>query len=567
MTTANPSKFVKVRVEEVAIGALLGAGVGVSAVSSLAVGLDPPHLGLWGVLQATALGASVVAGACMGAWWAACQPRDSHVSGHKFVRDYHLASAALQAAQRQSFSNAQRAGSVTGIRIGGVELARSQEVRHAVCVGTTGAGKTALLNSIIEQALARGDRLIIHDPTGDFTERYCKRFDTVLLGPWDSRAAIWDAATDIGTPALADEFAQSTVGRVQGENKSFYDGAATVLAGLIKSYMLSSAGWTWPDLAASIAQSPQSIAAQAVAADPTVRTAVATAFRDGGDGLSNGDASKFSILSSATRWIRNYAAVDSADARRFSVVKWLLRDADKDVRIVLLNANAQYQSAGEAIFSSILSSAIAVLNSARMPGRDPDESCATWLMLDELPQLGKASLESLQKVSELGRARGLRVMLAMQDESQLTAVVGREKAAPMLAVQGTRIYTQCSPQTAEEVSRRVGERHINRIETTSENGALQGKSKRDVTERVIEPSVLTALHPRIHEPPLGVELVLHIGDVLGRLLQPFPERVPPEQQAPKLVESDEWRYGTLQGQGSSPTPPAVESGPYDLGNL
>lgn len=538
--------FVKVRVEEVAIGALIGVGTGIAATSPLTLGLpslNPLAGSVWDFVQASVLWAGIAAGGGLGAWWAARQERDSHLHGHRYYGDYAQAARVLQAAQAESFSAGQRQGTVHGVTIGGVELARAQEVRHIVCVGTTGAGKTAFLNSIIEQALARGARIVIHDPKGDYTARYYDPQRMVLLGPWDARASMWDAAADIGTPTLADEFAAATVGRVQGENKSFYDGAATVLSGLIQSYMDASKAWTWAELAGALAQTPEAMAAQAATAVSDVRTAVPTAFRSGGDGLSNGDASKFSILSSGTRWIKNYAAVDRPEARRFSITRWLLGADHGSVRIVVLNANAQYQGACEAIFGSVLNAAAAVVNSAKMPERGADEPDGVWLILDELPQLGKSALDALQKIAELGRSRGLRAVLAMQDESQLAAILGKEKAAPMLAVQGARVYMQCSPQMAEEVSRRVGERHVNRIETTSENGATQGKSKRDVTERVIQPSDLTALRPRIHTPPLGVELVLHVGETLGRLLQPFPpQRV---AKAAQLVESEAWKFGTL----------------------
>ncbi|MBN8726423.1 MAG: type IV secretion system DNA-binding domain-containing protein [Xanthomonadales bacterium] len=125
------------------------------------------------------------------AWW-------------KFPRMPLAEAKALATGQAAQYSERQRKGKAPGIKIGGVELARTQETRHIVVVGTTGSGKTALLTGLIDQALARGDRLVLHDPKGDYSAKYYTPESVVLLGPWDERSAMWDAASDIATPALAD---------------------------------------------------------------------------------------------------------------------------------------------------------------------------------------------------------------------------------------------------------------------------------------------------------------------------------------------------------------------------
>lgn len=559
--THNPR--VQVRAEEVIIGALVGIGTAVAATSPVTLGLpvwnplDAP--GWWSFVQAATLWSSILAGGILGAHLASHQERDSHVRGARYLPNYRDARHALQTRQAEQFSVSQQNRDVQGLRIGGVELARTQETRHLVCVGTTGAGKTAFLTSLIDQALERGDRLLIHDPKGDYSAKYFDPATTVMLGPWDARAVMWDAATDIATPALADEFGAATAGKVEGQNKSFFDNAGRIIAGTIKAYMAAGQPWSWADLAKWLSADPRDLALWAAQGDPGVRSAIPSAFRDPDKPLSNGDTSTLSIVASATKWIANYAAVDHPGACRFSIVNWLLQEAHNETRIVFLNSNAQYQSAAEAIFGSVLNAAVAVVNSAQMPERSQDAAAGIWMVLDELPQMGTAAMLAMQKIYELGRSRGIRAVLAMQDESQLAAVLGgSDKARPMLNVQGTRIYMQCSAATADEVSRRVGEREVNRIETTAEGGALPGKSKKHATQRVIQPSDLTGLHPRIATPPLGIELVLHIDDTLGRLLHPFPPRRP--DRAAALEESDAWRFGTLPQQQSNGTAIAKSQG-------
>ena len=546
--------FIKVRAEEILIGGVLGAGLGLAMAAPLATGM--PSLipqaveGAWGLGQTLlALGLATI-GASAGAWFTSRQERDSHQRGAQFFPRFDEARRRLQAIETRQFSAAQAAGKVHGITIGGVQLSCTREVGHVYAVGLPGAGKTVVLTAAIDQALHRGDRVILHDPKGDFIERYYDPQTTVLLGPWDERAAIWDAAADIDSPALADEFGAAVCGAgpQAGQNRFFHDAAGILLAGLIRSYQRGGRTWTWSDLTDALASDPFKLIRQAAEGNSQVKTAFPSAFAAGGQ-LTQGERAALSVLATSSAWLTNYAALDAADPDRprFSLRKWLTREDHVETRIVIFNSHAQYQSACESIFGAMLSTIAATVSSPVMPEISADEPGGVWMFLDEFPQLGAVALGKIQQIAELGRSRGLREVLALQDETQLEAKVGREKAAPMLAVQSTRIYMRSSDKTAESVSKRIGEREILRIDTTAQDGAVAGKTKRAEKQTVIQPSDLLGLRVRTKEPPRGVELVMHIEDTLGRLVQPFPPRV--VAKAPRLVESETWRRGSLPSVG------------------
>ena len=549
--------FIKVRAEEVVIGSLMGWGVGAAVAAAFVHGLPSLLPGLHGsipdLLRAAVAWAAAAGCAVYGGWVAAHQEQDTHVRGARYVADFDEARKALQAIEQRQFSEAQTAGRVHGITIGGVELSRARETGAFYVAGVMGSGKTALLNTVIENVLARGDRVLLHDPKGDFTERYFKDDGSVmLLGPWDRRAAVWDAAADMPDPADANQFAASAcgAGAAAGQNKSFHDNAATVLSGLIKSHMAAGSSWSWRDLRAAFALDPKAMVLLAARGDDTVRTAMPSPFVDGE--MTTGERAVLSVLTSASRWLTAYAAVDAleTDRRRFSLRKWMTRTAHADVRIVILNSNDRYSEAGAGILGSMLSIIASMAASAALPEVSADADHALWALIDESPQLGADALNAIQKVAALGRSRGIRLVTSMQAESQLEGVMGREKAAPMLDIQGSRIYLQTSDKLADSVSKRIGEREVERLETTPENGATGGKVKRKTTQRVILPSDLMGLRVRKTEPPRGVELILHLQDTLGRLIQPFPREIPDAEKAPKFVESEAWRMGTLPGWGS-----------------
>jgi hypothetical protein len=51
---------------------------------------------------------------------------------------------------------------------------------------------------------------------------------------------------------------------------------------------------------------------------------------------------------------------------------------------------------------------------------------------------------------------------------------------------------------------------------------------------------------RTNEPPLGAEIILHIEDTLGKLIQPFPKDQ--EATAETFVECEAWKVGALPRQ-------------------
>lgn len=560
------------RVEEILIGSAVGAACGLALAAPFVTGLPGylPH-DVTGLAESIRAGLAWIApavGAVAGGYYAAVQPRDTHLKGARYYPDAAEGRRVLQQQQRARYSPAQRKAEprqVRGVLVGGVELARKTETEHLALTGLTGGGKTATLQSLIDQILARGDRAIIHDIKGDLAARYFDPATAVMLGPWDQRAALWDAATDIDSPERANEFAAAVCGvkAAQGTDAHWARSAANVLRGLIRSYMRDGSRWTWADLRDALAGDPVALVQRAAEGEPLVRSQFPSAFvakRTGpkggeyGPSVGKEGASILSTLAAKAGWLLSYAAVDAKDKgrARFSLRDWLTGAAHKDVRLVFLNYSALYSSACEQLFGALAATLHATIASPLMPETSADAPHATWLIFDEFPQMGAEVIAESDQIAALGRSKAVRMVIALQDETQLTALLGHEKAAPILTQQVTRIYLRCSPQTADAVCKRAGTRQVDRIETTTTNGATQGKTKHAVEEQVIRPDALTGLQTT----PQGVEMVVHIGETLARLVQPYPEKR--EAIADAYTESPTWRQGSLPDGPIQAPEPALE---------
>lgn len=180
--------------------------------------------------------------------------------------------------------------------------------------------------------------------------------------------------------------------------------------------------------------------------------------------------------------------------------------------------------------------------------------------------MGPGALKEILSLMALGRSRGARVLLAFQAASQIEEALGQEAGRALLDQAVTQIYLHPSPRAVKEICDAAGERHVDRVESTVSNGATQGKTKHQVKEPVLVSGDLESLG----EVDGGVELILHINDILGRLVQPF--AVTPDHEAEAFVESETWKWGALkaleeadrQGAEGSGTPASSQAAVIDL---
>jgi len=573
----------KTYVEEGLIAALVFASAGAAlaaaplaaiwpaaarAVASLRFELDQalvallmqPQTRLLAAFLAALLLMAVLVGAGWGFIEFVKQPTEWHRSGAQVLRDWP-AIEALQRAELALMSSAQRPPEpgllarlglaeppdrpdrVHGVVIGGVELSRTREVGHTIIAGLPGSGKTTIISAIIAQALWRGDRAIIHDPKGDFAAALWSGEDSaVMLGPWDARASWWDVASDIDTPEAAATFAAAFFpSEGGGQNQYFLDAARELLTGLIVAYQRDGISWTLADLAADLAAGGEALVRKAARGNPQIGLLIP-------DTTTPGAKSVLSTLASATGWLAGYAAAFKTGSsatregyalRPFSWKKWLA--GEDTTRVVLLNNNLTYAARAEQLFGAMLAALSAHANGSSMPERDPDAQ-GIWVIMDEFPQLGKAASRAIQTLEELGRSRGIRVVKAVQDQSQLFAGLGREAGEAARSMQQTRIYCKLSASAAADLSRQLGEREVERLEAPLAVGA---GNKRIVVHRlpVADAATFTGLKVRKGgEEPQGVEILVHIDDLLCVLVQPFANL---RTVSLPLIESNLWRRGIL----------------------
>lgn len=427
---------------------------------------------------------------------------------------------------RESSKNA-----IPGLIIGESQISRQREVGHISINGLPGGGKTVLSKSILKQIVEHGDRILIHDPKGDYTAFYPSD-DFILFGPWDTRSVWWDIARDLSDPQLAQSFARSMF--PGGGKDPFWDNAARELFGGVLANLIANkpGTWTWLDVADILSGGAKKIIDFAHEGDPNTKILIDKIEKS--SDTSQTAKSLMSTIAAGVGWIGVYAySTDFAPEKAFSVVDWLKNPNAK--KAIILQNNKNYESRAEQIFGAFFLVIGNYMNSSAMPEISANEN-GFYFLLDEYPQMGKGVAAQVQTIMELGRSRGVRVIFMVQDESQLDENLGREKGRTQRSLQQTRIYCKSAVETADMVAKRLGNRQVRRIdETKNQSGKIVYKET--ITDaQILKTETLTGL--KILNT--GAEAIIQIDDMVGKIVVPFTKM---DDVRPKVIESEDWKHG------------------------
>lgn len=373
------------------------------------------------------------------------------------------------------------------------KLSTDRETRHMLIVGSVGGGKTAIINPLTKAGLKRGDRMVIYDNKGDYTSWVQ---NIALFAPWDTRSMAWDIGRDCADQQDAKEVAARLI--PEGNDPLWHTAARQILtAVLIKLQVEQRTAWGWKQLYKMVClpkdelmdivrtYTPEAIHV----ADAPEKTALSV--------LANFGAHMSLIGDLARAW------GDLPNERRFSVIHWLDNDQSKH-RVLVLQGSGKYTELAQAFIRSIVTLMVGHINS---PGFSESGERRLWFVLDEFPQLGR--LEQMAQLLEIGRSKGVRVVLGAQDIEQIKAIYGNHMANSWSSMIGTHIIVRINPgETANYISKQViGYQTIDRI--TLREGKLQPPVRADIL--VVEPSELESGLGRSKD---GVKaLLLGYGDV------------------------------------------------------
>lgn len=306
------------------------------------------------------------------------------------------------------------------------------ETEHIAVLGSTGAGKTStILSPLVAQVLSRGDKVILFDIKGDFTEAFGNWKKCNLLAPWDERSVEWDLQKDVQSAEdcelLADALVCDLTEEEKGESKTdfFKDQGKLIISAMLKT-LFWDGQLTWQnistfmdlDLLRGSEASPGLLARY-----DECRPALEAIARDS----DQTQATKTTLNQSIGKWIAQAARAFDGSRRGFSIREWIESPGGG---VLLLRYDRRFKNFARAM--CVAMSSLAIENALVLPQKDN----RIWLVMDELANF--PAVPNLGAGLSLGRDRGLRCVFATQDITQLYSSYGKEKPHTFL--------NQCSNQ-------------------------------------------------------------------------------------------------------------------------
>lgn len=375
------------------------------------------------------------------------KPRDLHihVSGRRLLTDTAATSELTTQAGFECKAHGQ------GIKLHPAfpfALSLDRETRHFFVLGSIGGGKTQVILPLMLAAQARNDRMIVHDNKGDFTGKLPG--DPIIVAPWDERSMAWDVAADCTTKQDARELAARLI--QESKDPMWSSAARQILVGfLISLQQERGTNWGWQDLAALVPL-PQ----------PDLLRLMAKFNPEGVRAVEDASKTTQSILITLSSYMS--VVFDLADAwgdkpasQRLSFLEWLA-DENHPQRTLILQNSGRFASLSHAYIGGIIAMLSSRINS---PDFEDSKTRRIWFFLDEFPQLGK--LENFAPLLEVGRSKGVRVVIGAQDMAQIRKLYGRDEAQAWASMVGTQIFARINPgETADWVAKLVGDRIVER---------------------------------------------------------------------------------------------------------
>ncbi|WP_279482795.1 type IV secretory system conjugative DNA transfer family protein, partial [Aureimonas sp. SK2] len=394
-----------------------------------------------------------------------------------------------------------------------------RELRNLLLVGAPNSGKTRIILFWLNEIIGRlrenpRERLLVHDTTGEILRGMPVADDAIAaFHPTKKGGYAWVPGRDVRSMTSAIALATRLVasdGTTQGDNRVFDKGGVTILTGCIaQTRATCGPSWSFADLLNTLLGDPVAWKEGFARVYPP---AAALVLVDADGNLNRTSASFIlSVRAHVMQLLDPLARAWGAapPERRFSFLDWIEGNKQGQPAIVVLQRSA----ANPALSALWIGSIVDLLAShACDESFNPDKSMRIRFVLDEIHQLGP--LPRLQEILDIGRNKGVSVVAALQDMTQLRRTYGVDGAKEFLGRFATKIIgqAQIGPDADELAVSFVGTREIMPKRAASNNATGLDKEPEPRTVGIVRPEYLAYDLGANNEEVCAI--ALGIGDVV-----------------------------------------------------
>jgi len=396
----------------------------------------------------------------------------------------------------------------------GVAISRDQLLKSILVCGAQGGGKTVFINQLLLKLIELNHKLVIFDPVkGDYSRWVPMSAGLCLISSTDARSLHWWLGFDLLDEADAAAFSEGLV--AESSDPLWSNAARLILVGIIVHLQKTfDTNWSWSELSDCLCLTMEDLHELLKTDYPPAAT-----FCDPESKTSQSmEKNLKAFTANITRLAYAWSKVDTK--KRFSFKAWLDNDNTKHRRIII-QMNQRDAALGASISRAIIS--YSTNHIASLEFSESKTRMIGWF-LDEVPQFRK--LESLIKLNEIGRSKGVYTLVGFQDSSQISQIYDKEELQKWSALFGIRVFPQVVGADSQRwVCDQVGDREV-QYRTKSVSGT--GLNGVNVSASLTQPQTLPVLLPAELElfgkRKDGIEaLFLGLGKDALALKIPFPQ--------------------------------------------
>jgi len=303
-----------------------------------------------------------------------------------------------------------------------------------LCImGSPGKGKSVLINHLVAQIPSdENTKTVVIDVKGEFVEKFYNAETDYILCPADLRSVKFELRKLIKTHVDAGVIADILVpDDKQTQDPHWTAAARAVMEGIlikaVKNKLTNKEIFELISDTEKLAELKE---------DEDIKIIVGNYLRI--DDAGRMDKETGSILSSLARKAKTLQYLkyldDLEDNTSIEFKEWL--NDGKGGKLFLLATDNLSR-----VFSPLYGVITSYLISSILDGTD-NRNLNFYFILDELPRLGKALGENLEKALAVGRSKGIKIIMAMQSYSQIKKEFGEKESESILDTTNSYIIFQ-----------------------------------------------------------------------------------------------------------------------------
>jgi type IV conjugative transfer system coupling protein TraD len=373
---------------------------------------------------------------------------------------------------RLPFSERKAGGIHHPYSLAGVPYPHRLEQSHTMLIGTTGAGKTTELRSLVTQMRQRQDNAVIFDLTGAYVEAFYDPARDTILNPMDQRCPAWSIFNDCSTYSHFTSAAAALIPSDGGSSEPFWALAARTLF-IEMCVRLQERGQT-----SNLALSENLMTADLKRVHRFLANTIA-------DPLTAPEAAR---MAESIRAVFNTNAQVLRflpdEGEQFSIRRWITEDRAPG-SILFVTSDYDDLEMNRPLLTLWMNLAITSLMT--LPRT---RSLRTWFMFDEVGALHR--LPAIEKGLQTARNFGGAMILGLHSFQKLVEVYGEEGARNLASLARTKLILATSElKTAEECSQYIGNREVRQMDEAYSYGYNNNRDASTLTPRKqVEPLVI-----------------------------------------------------------------------------